>query len=209
MNLLRNGSKIHQITSHNQERSILKTKMYKRHEMCYQIETQAISLSSDCYNRAYLLQTIAWICEKKHTHVMVFSANWSLWNRFSVVILLTKRAITCRLYFTPFEIVLAIKLCLCGLAGIIFTDSQRHCFWIFEKITFFDYMVTILGLALVCGAFCEFVTFPLVSWVRCGTWLYRFLIFATLLLCCDVIMIGRVVFFWNLHCRITVHFDVR
>ena len=25
---------------------------------------------------------------------------------------------------------------------------------------------------------CEFVTFPLVSWVKCGTWLYRFLIFA-------------------------------
>ena len=25
---------------------------------------------------------------------------------------------------------------------------------------------------------CEFVTFPLVSWVTCGTWLYRFLIFA-------------------------------
>ena len=35
-------------------------------------------------------------------------------------------------------------------------------------------------LALVCGVFCEFVTFPLVSWVRCGTWLYRFLIFAPL-----------------------------
>ena len=29
---------------------------------------------------------------------------------------------------------------------------------------------------------CEFVTFPLVSWVRCGTWLYRFLIFAPYLL---------------------------
>ena len=28
---------------------------------------------------------------------------------------------------------------------------------------------------------CEFVTFPLVSWVRCGTRLYRFLIFAPLL----------------------------
>ena len=28
---------------------------------------------------------------------------------------------------------------------------------------------------------CGFVTFPLVSWVRCGTWLYRFLIFAPLL----------------------------
>ena len=39
-------------------------------------------------------------------------------------------------------------------------------------------------LALVCGVFCEFVTFPLVSWVRCGTWLYRFLIFAPLLTFC-------------------------
>ena len=28
---------------------------------------------------------------------------------------------------------------------------------------------------------CEFVTFQLVSWVRCGTWLYRFLIVAPLL----------------------------
>ena len=28
---------------------------------------------------------------------------------------------------------------------------------------------------------CEFVTFPLVSWVGCGTWLYRFLVFAPLL----------------------------
>ena len=25
---------------------------------------------------------------------------------------------------------------------------------------------------------CEFVTFPLVSWFRCGAWLYRFVIFA-------------------------------
>ena len=36
-------------------------------------------------------------------------------------------------------------------------------------------------LALVRGVYCEFVTFPLVSWVRCGTGLYRFLIFASLL----------------------------
>ena len=28
---------------------------------------------------------------------------------------------------------------------------------------------------------CEVVTFPLVSWVRCGAWLYRFLIFALFL----------------------------
>ena len=36
-------------------------------------------------------------------------------------------------------------------------------------------------LALVCGVYCEFVTFPLVSWDRCGTSLYLFLIFAPLL----------------------------
>ena len=36
-----------------------------------------------------------------------------------------------------------------------------------------------LGSRLWC--YCEFVTFPLVSWVRCGTWLYQFLIFAPLL----------------------------
>ena len=27
-------------------------------------------------------------------------------------------------------------------------------------------------------SYCEFVNFPLVSWVRCGTCLYRFMIFA-------------------------------
>ena len=31
---------------------------------------------------------------------------------------------------------------------------------------------------------CEFVTFPFVSWVRCGSWVYRFLIFASSLTLC-------------------------
>ena len=35
-------------------------------------------------------------------------------------------------------------------------------------------------LALVCGVYCEFVTFRLLSWVSCGTWLYRYLIFTPL-----------------------------
>ena len=30
-------------------------------------------------------------------------------------------------------------------------------------------------------AYCGFVTFPLISWVRCGTLVYRFLIFALFL----------------------------
>ena len=51
-------------------------------------------------------------------------------------------------------------------------------------------------LANVCGVFCEFVTFPLVSWVRCGTWLYRFLIFATFLL------------FWSKKCKVRRAFSL-
>ena len=47
-------------------------------------------------------------------------------------------------------------------------------------------------LALVCGVYCEFVTFPLVSWVRCGTWLYRFLIFAHLLTLIVICVWGKV-----------------
>ena len=36
--------------------------------------------------------------------------------------------------------------------------------------------------ALVCDVYnCDVVTFPLVSWVRCGAWLYRILIFALFL----------------------------
>ena len=41
---------------------------------------------------------------------------------------------------------------------------------------------------------CEFVTFPLVSWVRRGTWLYQFLISAPLLTC-----ITNISFYWS--CR--------
>ena len=52
-------------------------------------------------------------------------------------------------------------------------------------------------LALVCGVFCEFVTFPLVSWVRCGTWLYRFLIFATLLTLTFYIFVFKLLLTWS------------
>ena len=37
------------------------------------------------------------------------------------------------------------------------------------------------GLPLGSRSWCPTVTFPLVFWVRCDTWLYRFLIFAPLL----------------------------
>ena len=44
-------------------------------------------------------------------------------------------------------------------------------------------LVKLLSKWLARGCKKQFVTFPLVSWVRCGTWLYRFLIFAPLLTC--------------------------
>ena len=75
-------------------------------------------------------------------------------------------------------------------------------------------------LALVCAVFCEFVTFPLVSWVRCGTWLYRFLICATLLTLISVwkkvhvmkwyLIISKDSFVWNvyfLHFFISFKYD--
>ena len=60
-------------------------------------------------------------------------------------------------------------------------------------------------LALVCGVFCEFVTFPLVSWVRCGTWLYRFLIFATLLFWLKNLSIDERVKAWSCVCHQAHH----
>ena len=38
---------------------------------------------------------------------------------------------------------------------------------------------------------CEFITFQLVSWVRCGTWLYRFMIIAPLLTLLWELILGR------------------
>ena len=52
------------------------------------------------------------------------------------------------------------------LFGIVF--SMSLC-----ASVYMCFVVTCWGradlLALVCGVYCEFVTFPLVSWVRCGT----------------------------------------
>ena len=61
-----------------------------------------------------------------------------------------------------------------GSVGKIFATMLLHSWFPLIR-----YMADLL--ALVWGVYCEFVTFPLISWVGCGTWLYRFLIFAPLL----------------------------
>ena len=64
------------------------------------------------------------------------------------------------------------------LFGLVFAMSMCASVYMCFVVTCWE-MADLL--ALVCGVCCEFVTFPLVSWVRCGTYLYRFLIFAPLL----------------------------
>ena len=44
---------------------------------------------------------------------------------------------------------------------------------------------------------CEFVTFPLVSWVRYGTWLYRFLIFVPLLTSTTTLTAHQLPWWWR------------
>ena len=46
---------------------------------------------------------------------------------------------------------------------------------------------------------CEFVPFQLISWVRCGTWLYQFLIFAPLLI------FNNEIFYFYFCCWSNVH----
>ena len=67
-------------------------------------------------------------------------------------------------------------LCFCSVLCLL--CFVRVCLYVLCVVTCWERADL---LALVCGVYCEFVTFPLVSWVRCGTWLYRFLIFAPLL----------------------------
>ena len=53
----------------------------------------------------------------------------------------------------------------------------------------------------------EFVTFPLVSWVRCGTWLYRFLIFPPLHTCIfTAVKIQDLIFSLERYCKIGTSF---
>ena len=61
-------------------------------------------------------------------------------------------------------------LCFCGsfmfLFCLVFAMSLSASIYMCFVVTCWERAGL---LALVCGVCCEFVTFPLVSWVRCGT----------------------------------------
>ena len=81
-----------------------------------------------------------------------------------------------------------------------FKPSRKIFYWPFQGCTSFVHLLCFFCLTrlFICAlwspagkgltswlsfvvSYCEFVTFQLVSWVRCGTWFIRFLIFAPLL----------------------------
>ena len=97
---------------------------------------------------------------KKNTKIG-FLHHWPFWN---ILLTVPRRYFFCGSFMFLFCLIFAMSLC----------ASVYMCFEVtcWEKADL---------LVLVCGVCCEFVTFPLVSWVRCGTWLHRFLIFAPLL----------------------------
>ena len=106
---------------------------------------------------------------RKPRFLLAFGAVGPVWVlRWGVLLAVPGRYFFCGSFVFLFCLVFAVSLC----------ASVCVCF-----------VVACWGggaglLARVCGVYCEFVTFPLVSWVRCGTWLYRFLIFAPLLTWC-------------------------
>ena len=61
---------------------------------------------------------------------------------------------------------------------LVFAMSLRASVYMCFVVTCWEKLTSWLSFVV---SNCEFVTFPLVSWIRCGSWLYRFLIFASLL----------------------------
>ena len=98
-------------------------------------------------------------------------------SRKNILLTVPRRYFFCGSFMFLFCLVFAMSLCASVYMCFVVTCWERADL-----------------LALVCGVYCEFVTFPLVSWVRCGTWLYRFLIFAPLLTLYAILNINNVYF---------------
>ena len=110
--------------------------------------------------------------QTKHLCVLVH-----VWTKVEVGAPLSRFKPSSKIFYWPFQTVLLLwifyvfsvlcLLCLCTRLFICALWSSAGK----ELASWLSFVVSN----------CEFVTFPLVFWVRCGTWLYRFLIFAPLL----------------------------
>ena len=120
-------------------------------------------------NFEYMLIAAIWTRKHSNTNIIlkniIFNQFNIWWNEMLIQLMVKKLPyFFCGFFMFLFCLVFAMSLCASVYMCFVVTCLERADL-----------------LALVCGVCCEFVTFPLVSWVRCGTWLYRFLIFAPLL----------------------------
>ena len=92
----------------------------------------------------------------------------ALWNRFKpsskIFTDRSKAVLLLWIYYVFFCLMFAMPLCASVLCALWSPAGKRLTPWLSFVVSY-----------------CEFVTFPLVSWDRCVAWLYRFLIFAPLL----------------------------
>ena len=84
---------------------------------------------------------------------------------------------------SPSDMMPCVKTC---FQYVTFLKSRHDEMLCFHARLFVDALWSPAGKGLTCClsfvmSNCDVVTFPLVSWVRCGAWLYRFLIFARFL----------------------------
>ena len=83
---------------------------------------------------------------------------------------------------SPFIIpVPGYPLCLVPHLKIFYVLVLSCVCYVFVRVCLYVLCGHLLGKGWPLGSRREFVYFPLVSWVRCGTWLYQFLIFAPFL----------------------------
>ena len=91
------------------------------------------------------------------------------WNRFKP---------STKIFYWPFQGGTSFVDLLCFFSIFVFVMPLCASVYVCLVVSCLE-RADLLSLAVVSN--CEFITFPLVSWVRCDTWLYRFLIFAPLL----------------------------
>ena len=111
----------------------------------------------------YIMQT-KYLCVLIHIWIKRFVP----WNRFkpaSQIFYWPFQGVTSLWIFYVFSLLCLLCLCACHFICALWSPPGKGLTsWLLFVVFYY-----------------EFVSFPLVSWVRFGTWLYRFLIFAPLL----------------------------
>ena len=137
---------------------------------------------------AFLLFISWFVCSRRWCidKLGVFHANQisicvliHIWTRGEVGAPLNRFRPSSKIFYWPFQGGTSFVDLICFFC-LVFTMSLCASVYMCLVVTCWARADLLNWLSFVVSN-CEFVTFPLVSWVRCGTWLYRFLIFVPLL----------------------------